>query len=59
MTEISCDGKNVLYEFRIEDSGIGMSREYMERIVPAVTQEKAMQERSIKEPDLECRLLKV
>ena len=28
--EISCDGKNVLYEFRIEDSGIGMSREYME-----------------------------
>ena len=28
--EISCDGKNVLYEFRIADSGIGMSREYME-----------------------------
>ena len=41
-TEISCDGKNVLYEFRIEDSGIGMSREYMEHeLFQPFTQEKA------------------
>ena len=42
VTEISCDGKNVLYEFRIEDSGIGMSREYMEHeLFQPFTQEKA------------------
>ena len=41
-TEISCDGKNVLYEFRIADSGIGMSREYMEQeLFQPFTQEKA------------------
>ena len=41
-TEISCDGKNVLYEFRIADSGIGMSREYMEHeLFQPFTQEKA------------------
>ena len=41
-TEISCDGKNVLYEFRIEDSGIDMSREYMEHeLFQPFTQEKA------------------
>ena len=42
VTEISCDGKNVLYEFRIADSGIGMSREYMEHeLFQPFTQEKA------------------
>lgn len=40
--EISCDGKNVVYEFRIVDSGIGMSREFMENeLFQPFTQEKA------------------
>ena len=40
--EISCDGESVLYEFRIVDNGIGMSREFVENeLFQPFTQEKS------------------
>ena len=40
--EISCDGKTVVYEFKIKDTGIGMSREFVENeLFEPFTQEKA------------------
>ena len=40
--EVSCDGTRVVYEFRITDSGIGMSREFIEKeLFHPFTQEKS------------------
>ncbi len=39
--EISCDGENAVYEFKIVDTGIGMSREFVEnQLFQPFTQEK-------------------
>ena len=41
-SEISCDGKIVVYEFKIVDTGIGMSKEFIENeLFQPFTQEKA------------------
>lgn len=40
--EVSCDGTRVVYEFRITDSGIGMSSEFIEKeLFHPFTQEKS------------------
>ena len=40
--EISCDGTTVVYEFKIVDTGIGMSREFVEeQLFEPFTQEKS------------------
>ena len=40
--EVSCDGTRVVYEFRIMDSGIGMSSEFIEKeLFHPFTQEKS------------------
>ena len=54
--EVSCDGTRVVYEFRIMDSGIGMSSEFIEKeLFHPFTQEKSGARTQYKGTGLACR----
>ena len=55
--ELSCDGTTVWYEFKIVDTGIGMSEEFIkEQLFKPFTQEKNDARGSCtEEPVWECR----
>lgn len=54
--EVSCDGTRVVYEFRITDSGIGMSSEFIEKSCSIRSHRRSpVRERSTRERALACR----
>ena len=54
--ELSCDGTTVWYEFKIVDTGIGMSEEFIkEQLFKPFTQERMTPEHCTEEPVWECR----